>query len=87
MGDEYFQDVVFVNLADTKVRNQDLRVVAKLRRTKELLLSTTEISDEGLASIHGMAELVPWQSSDAQLFSTRRKSPQAVTRAFSWAGG
>lgn len=57
VGDEYFQDVVFVNLAETKVSNDDLRLVARLRRTKELFLSNTEISDDGLTSICGMSEL------------------------------
>ncbi len=57
VGDEYFQDVAFVNLGNTKVSDADLRLISKLRRTKILTLDGTNISDEGLASIRGMSEL------------------------------
>ncbi|MBC7853404.1 MAG: hypothetical protein IAF94_08215 [Pirellulaceae bacterium] len=57
VGDDYFQDVVFVNLDQTKVSDADLRVIGKLRRTTGLSLNRTDVSDEGLALINGMTEL------------------------------
>jgi hypothetical protein len=57
VGDEYFQDVVAVNLNDTKVSDADLGVIGKLRRTKRLALNRTDVSDAGLASFSGMSEL------------------------------
>lgn len=57
VGDEYFQDVVYVNLDQSEVRDADFCVLGKLRGTKTLSLNGTDISDEGLASIRGMSEL------------------------------
>jgi internalin A len=57
VGDEYFQEVTRVWLDKTQVSDADLRVVSKLRHTRSLSLNWTDISDEGLASIHGISEL------------------------------
>jgi hypothetical protein len=56
-GDEYLLDVIVVQLDGTKVADDDLRVIGKLRRTKRLVLGGTNISDEGLAAISGMSKL------------------------------
>lgn len=57
VGDEPFQDVVFIRLDETTVSDTDLLLVSKLRRTRILCLDRTEISDQGLMYIRGMSEL------------------------------
>jgi Leucine Rich repeat len=57
VGNEFFQDVVFVKLDGTQVCDADLFVIGKLRRIKTLSLNRTGVSDQGLAGISGMSRL------------------------------
>lgn len=57
VGDEYFQEVGYINLEKTKVSDEDLRLISKLRRTQTLSLGRTDISDAGIEFIRGMSEL------------------------------
>jgi hypothetical protein len=57
VGDEYFRDVVWVKLNETVVSDNDLRLIGKLRTTKNLGLNGTQVSDNGLAHIRHLRRL------------------------------
>jgi Leucine-rich repeat (LRR) protein len=57
IGDEFFQEVVWVKLDETKVTDDDLRLIGKLRGVTSLSLNFTAISDQGLAQIAQMSQL------------------------------
>ena len=51
LGENFFSDVVEVNLAGAAVHNSDLVCLDNLVAIEKLNLSSTEITDEGLASL------------------------------------
>lgn len=57
VGEDYFRRVASVELRDTKVTDEDLHVVAGLRRLWLLDLSNTSITNAGLAHLKGLREL------------------------------
>src|SRR5687768_5420104 len=57
IGDEYFQTVVSVKVDSTKVTNDDLRLIGKLRRLHTLSLNFTQVSGEGLAHVRNCRQL------------------------------
>jgi hypothetical protein len=57
IGDEYFRDVVWVNLNKTAVSDNDLRLIGKLRATKQLSLNWTQVGDSGMAHIRHLRQL------------------------------
>jgi Leucine Rich Repeat (LRR) protein len=51
IGDDYFQTVVRVKLDKTKITDDDLRLIGKLRQVHTLSLNFTDVSDAGLAHV------------------------------------
>lgn len=56
-GDEYFFTVVGVSLSDTRVRDDDLALLAGLPRLRHLWLDNTAISDRSLLYIRWLPHL------------------------------
>lgn len=57
IGDDFFRHVASLSLRDTKVKDDDLRVIAGIRRLWILDLSNTSITSAGLAHLQGLREL------------------------------
>jgi uncharacterized protein YjbI with pentapeptide repeats len=57
VGDEYFQEVVRVNLDKTDVSDADLQLIGRLKHLSFLSLNHTKVSDAGLSHIRRLCGL------------------------------
>ena len=78
LGDEYFQTVVRVNLGGSKVTDDDLRVIGRLKQLKFLDLSETSISDDGLANITHLRDLQELGLSDSRVTNAGMRHLQGL---------
>ena len=57
LGDDFFNDVVVVEVQDDRFTDSDLEHVQKLTRLTYLLLDTEKVTDAGLQGLEGLAQL------------------------------